>query len=71
MIMYRIAEQWQVELTQVEEALAKHPLIPVNSASMQSQGWVPPAPGAGLVYSQGKQLLIALGIEQRMLPGSV
>ena len=27
MIVYRIAPQWQVELTQVEEALAKAPFM--------------------------------------------
>jgi len=69
--IYSLAPGWTMTAAQVEEALAKHPLLPVNSASMQSQGWVAPSPGASLVYSQGKQLLIALGIEHRMLPGSV
>lgn len=69
--VYALAPEWRMTAAQVEEALAKHPLIPVNSASMQSQGWVPPAPGASLVYSQGRHLLIALGIEQRILPSPV
>ena len=69
--VYTLTPGWTMTAAEVEEKLAKHPLLPVNAASMSSQGWVRPAPGASLVYSQGKQLLIALGTEQRMLPGSV
>ncbi len=69
--VYTLTPGWTMTAAEVEEKLAKHPLLPVNAASMSSQGWVRPAPGATLVYSQGKQLLIALGTEQRMLPGSV
>lgn len=69
--IYALPAGWTVTPSALEEALAKHPLLPVNAASMQSQGWVPPAPGEALVYSQGKHLLIALGIEQRLLPAAV
>src|SRR3546814_10067194 len=38
----------------------------------QSRGWVGPATtNAQLVYAQGKQMLIALGVEQKLLPSSV
>ncbi|WP_293367626.1 recombination-associated protein RdgC [Nevskia sp.] len=69
--VYTLTPGWTMTAAEVEEKLSRHPLLPVNAASMSSQGWVRPAPGATLVYSQGKQLLIALGTEQRMLPGSV
>ncbi|WP_293371470.1 recombination-associated protein RdgC [Nevskia sp.] len=69
--IYTLPADWQATADQVEEAVAKHPLLPVNQASMQSHGWVPPAAGTGLAYRQGKHMLIALGIEQRILPGSV
>lgn len=71
LLVYALPESWTPSVSQLEEALAKHPLLPVNNASMQSQGWVPPAPGDALVYAQGRQVLIALGIEQRLLPASV
>lgn len=69
--IYALPAGWTVTPAALEEALAKHPLLPVNAASMQSQGWVAPGPGEALVYSQGPQLLIALGIEQRLLPAAV
>lgn len=69
--IYSLPAGWTPTASALEEALAKHPLLPVNAASMQSQGWLPPGPGDALVHAQGKQLLIALGIEQRLLPASV
>jgi len=69
--IYSLPAGWTVAPAVLEEALAKHPLLPVNAASMQSQGWVPPGPGEMLVHAQGKQMLVALGIEQRLLPASV
>jgi len=55
----------------LEETLSAHPLVPCSAASMQSQGWVAPLPSSGLVYNQGKQMLLALGTQQRLLPASV
>ncbi len=69
--LYALPATWSLSAATLEEALARHPLLPCNAASMQSQGWVPPSPGAALVYAQGKHLLIALGIEQKLLPASV
>ncbi len=69
--VYDIDPAWTLPASEVEERLERHPLLPVNQASMQSVGWVAPAPGTGLVYRQEQQMLIALGIEQRVLPGAV
>src|SRR3546814_6940126 len=55
-----------------EERLARHPLHPCIGLNPQSRGWVGPATtNAQLVYAQGKQMLIALGVEQKLLPSSV
>lgn len=69
--IFQLSPGWAMTAAEVEDKLARHPLLPVNSASMSSQGWTRPAPGDGFVYSQGKQLLIALGMENRILPGPV
>jgi len=69
--LYALPPEWTPTAAAVEEALARHPLLPCNAASMQSQGWVAPAPGDALVYSQGRHLLVTLGIEQKILPASV
>ncbi|MDR3418027.1 MAG: recombination-associated protein RdgC [Nevskia sp.] len=69
--IFSLPPGWKPTPGKLEETLSAHPLLPCNAASMQSQGWVPPLPSSGLVYSQGKQMLIALGTQQRLLPASV
>lgn len=68
---YRLAAGWAMTPAALEEALSKQPLMPCTGMSLLSRGWLPPAGDAGLVASQGKQLLIALGVEQKLLPTSV
>jgi len=68
---YRLAAGWAMSPGSLEAELAKQPLIPCSGASLQSRGWVPPVGDAGLVASHEKQLLIALGVEQKILPTSV
>ena len=62
---------WKITPAQIEEKLGKHPLLPCSAAAMQSQGWVAPHASSGMVYSQGKQLLLSLGTQQRLLPAAV
>jgi recombination associated protein RdgC len=69
--IYTLDTAWNPTPGKLEEKLAAHPLLPCNAASMQSQGWVPPHDASGPVYSQGKQLLVALGTQQRLLPAAV
>lgn len=69
--IYALPSGWTITAGALEEALARHPLLPCNAASMQSQGWVAPSLSGALVFAQGRQLLIALGIEQKLLPASV
>jgi recombination associated protein RdgC len=69
--LYSLDSHWKITPGKLEEKLAAHPLLPCNAASMQSQGWVAPHASSGLVYSQGKQVLIALGTQQRLLPAAV
>lgn len=68
---YRLAQGWAMSPGSLEAALAKQPLMPCTGMSLMSRGWVPPAGDAGLVASQGKHLMIALGVEQKLLPSSV
>ncbi|HWU69138.1 MAG TPA: recombination-associated protein RdgC [Stenotrophobium sp.] len=69
--IYRLPENWQMPAGQLEEHLARHPLLPCSGMSMQSRGWVAPREDGQLVCSQGRNLLIALGTEQKILPASV
>jgi len=69
--IFSLDSAWHITPGKLEETLSAHPLLPCNAASMQSQGWVAPHASSGLVYSQGKQMLIALGTQQRLLPAAV
>ena len=69
--VFSLDSAWSITSGKLEETLSAHPLLPCNAASMQSQGWVAPHASSGLVYSQGKQVLISLGSQQRLLPAAV
>ena len=71
LLLYRLPAQWSITPAALEEKLATRPLAPCTGLSLQSRGWVAPATDAALVYSQEKHLLIAMGIEQKLLPGAV
>ena len=51
--------------------LCGHALQPCGPSSMQSIGWVPPRPGGAMAHVVNRQILLALGVEQRILPASV
>ncbi|WP_313302535.1 recombination-associated protein RdgC [Diaphorobacter sp.] len=73
MIVYRIAESWQMDLTQVEEALAKTPFEECGATQEKSVGWMPPRGEEHglLAESVGGQWILRLMSESKMLPGSV
>lgn len=73
MIVYRIAPQWQVELTQLEEALARTPFQECGATQEKSSGWVPPRGEAHglLAESVGGQWVLRFMTEAKMLPGTV
>jgi recombination associated protein RdgC len=69
--VFRLEQPWTLPPGGLEERLATRPLTPCPAMSLQSSGWVAPLEGAGLVQSLEKQMLIALGTEQKLLPSSV
>ncbi len=73
MIVYRIAPEWQAELTQVDEALAKLPFAECGATQEKSLGWVPPRGDAHgpLAESVGGQWVLRFMVETKVLPGSV
>jgi recombination associated protein RdgC len=73
MIVYRIAEQWQGALEQLEEALAKAPFTECGATQEKSVGFVPPRGEQHglLAESVGGQWVLRYMTESKMLPGSV
>lgn len=66
--VYTLPHGWIVGSLELTEKLSRHPLLPVNAASMSSCGWIPPVTGGDLVRAAEGALLICLGYEERSLP---
>lgn len=69
--LYRLPMPWSVDLAKFDEQLARGPFAKCPSNQPQSRGWVSPRKDGALIYSLGRQWLIALSVEQRLLPSSV
>ncbi len=69
--VFTLASGWDVTPAKLEQTLSAHPLLPCNAASMQSQGWLLPAPDSGFVFNQARNMLVTLGVQQKLLPAAV
>ncbi len=70
--VFRLADEWDFPAAALSEHLARGAFRNCSATEMQSMGWVPPRGEPGeLVVSVERQQLIALGVEQKLLPGSV
>ena len=69
--LYRLPVPWGIELAKLEEQLARGPFQRCPSHEAMSRGWVSPRGDGALVHALNRQWLIALRVEQRLLPSSV
>jgi recombination associated protein RdgC len=69
--VYRLPADWSCSAATLEEALARRPLQPCSPLEMRSMGWVPPATTDRLLHTLGEHHLVALGVDQKLLPASV
>lgn len=67
--IYRLSSKWK-DPKQLNEQLAKRPLMRCGSLDQISRGWVYPKT-VEFVHAVHGQWLVALGIEQKLLPASV
>lgn len=67
----RLPPGWSLSAAELEEQLSRRPLRPCSPLDMSSRGWVAPADGGRLVHTVERQQLIALGVEQKLLPASI
>ena len=68
---YRLDKAWNISLDALNEQLARGAFSKCASHEPMSRGWVPPRKDGMLAYHQNGQTLIALTVEQRILPASV
>ncbi len=73
MIIYRIAPDWQIDLLQVEAALAQLPFMECGATQERSSGWAAPRGDAhgAMAESIAGQWLLRFMVETKVLPGSV
>ncbi|MHB1116764.1 recombination-associated protein RdgC [Sideroxydans sp.] len=71
LLIYRL-NKWDVTPEQFEEKLSNLALQPCSGLEMQRVGWIAPKENApAFVHTLGKQMLICLGAEKKLLPASV
>lgn len=71
MVVFTLCEPWTMPAGELEEILSHHPLASCMPSQVQSAGWVSPRDDGQLVVSHERHLMIGLGRETRLLPGSV
>ncbi len=71
LVVYRLPVDWSISAAQLEEQLAQRSLQPCGSFDMQSRGWVHASSAQRYVHTTNGQHLIALGIDQKLLPASI
>lgn len=71
LIVYRLPADWSVPAAELEDKLSMRSLMPCGAFDMQSRGWAPVGPQQRFVHSVNGQHLFALGVDQKLLPGSI
>jgi len=69
--IYRLSSDWNITAQHLDEQLAQHLFQPCGGMDMQSRGWVSPRGDERLAYALNGQIMLALRVEQKLLPGSV
>jgi recombination associated protein RdgC len=69
--LYRLPAGWDIDADALEQMLAARPLTHCGSMDMVSRGWVYPHHEGQFVHRVNRQWLLALGVEQKLLPAGV
>ncbi len=71
LVFHRLPAQWTLTAADLEGLLAGRTLQPCGPFEMSSRGWVPVTGGGRLLHTVNQQHMIALGVNQKLLPGSI
>jgi recombination associated protein RdgC len=69
--IYRLPANWDMTPEKLEELLAEQSFVPCTSMDLESSGWASPRGKGPLVHAVGKQMLIQLASEKKLLPTTV
>jgi recombination associated protein RdgC len=70
-VFRRLPAEWTLTAADFEAQLASRTLQPCGPFDMSCRGWMPVTSGGRLLHTVNQQHLIALGINQKLLPGSI
>src|ERR1700719_1270831 len=71
LVFHRLPAEWTSTAADLESQLAGRTLQPCGPFEMSSRGWVPVTNGGRLLHTVNQQHMIALGENQKLLPGSI
>src|ERR1035437_227362 len=71
LVFHRLPSEWTLTAADLEGQLAGRTLQPCGPFDMLTRGWVPVTSGGRLVHTVNHQHMIALGVNQKLLPGSI
>jgi recombination associated protein RdgC len=71
LVIYRLPAGWNVPAAELEERLAQRVLQGCGPYDMQTSGWAFPGPAQRFVHTVQRQHLVALAVDQKILPSSV
>jgi recombination associated protein RdgC len=71
LVFHRLPAEWTLSAADLEGQLAARPLQPCGPFEMSSRGWMPVTAGGRLLHTVNQQHMIALGENQKLLPGSI
>ncbi|OHC64490.1 MAG: recombination-associated protein RdgC [Rhodocyclales bacterium GWA2_65_20] len=69
--LYRLPSDWDMDSAGLDKLLAGQQLSRCGSLDMFSRGWVYPRQEGQFVHAVNRQWLLALGVEQKLLPTTV
>lgn len=70
--LFRLAPAWAYSTDELNATLLRGALQPCGKLDRRSVGWLPPRGEDGaMVLAVGKQQLVTLGVEEKLLPASV
>ncbi|HEY4444875.1 MAG TPA: recombination-associated protein RdgC [Steroidobacteraceae bacterium] len=71
LVFHRMPADWALTAAEFEGQLAGRTLQPCGPFELSSRGWVPVTSGGRLLHTLNRHHMIALGDNQKLLPGSI
>jgi recombination associated protein RdgC len=71
LVFHRLPANWELSAADFENQLAGRTLKPCGPFDMSSRGWIPVTSGGRLLHTVNQQQLVSLGVDEKLLPGSI